>query len=318
MIKLSVIVPCYNVEKYVKKSIKSLCEQSLKEMEVIAVDDGSKDNTPSILDELAKKYKNLIVIHKKNEGVAVARNVGLKKAKGEYIGFLDSDDWVLENAFEKLYIKAKENDYDLVAFDTIAVYPDHNIYISSNINDNSSPQELMVDAYAVIWNKIYKRKVIKDINFKEGMNFCEDVLFLYMVYSRINKVGAVHEGLHYYLQREGSLTYVYDKKLYQLIDAMDDVIKFYKSEKKYNKYKDELEYSYVRYLYATFMKRLAKTKNKEEYNKGFCYVKNKVDNKFPNYKKNKYLNGNLKGLYLKYFNKLIVKIIFVIEKNRMN
>ena len=114
MKKVSIIVPCYTVEGYINNCLFSLCNQSLKDIEIIAVDDGSKDKTGSILDDYAKKYDNLVVIHKKNGGVSAARNDALKVASGEYIGFLDSDDWVNVKMFEKMYNAAKENDYDLV------------------------------------------------------------------------------------------------------------------------------------------------------------------------------------------------------------
>ena len=318
-IKVSVIVPVYNLEDYIEKSITSLTNQTLKEIEIIAVDDGSKDKSPKILDKLAKQYDNLKVIHKENGGVSIARNVGLKEAKGEYIAFLDGDDYVEETMYEKLYAKALEGNYDIVACDTNAVYPDEMRLISSNIRDNETPNELMIDAYAVIWNKIYKAELIEGIDFKEGMTFCEDVLFLYMVYSRVKKVGSLNEALHYYLQREGSLTYTYNEKLYQLIDSLDNIVDFYKKDKKLKKYESEIEYSYVRYLYATFMKRLAKTKNKKEFNRGFKIVKEKVQEKFPNYKKNKYLSGfKPKNIYLKSFNKLIANVVYMTEKNKMN
>ena len=151
------------------------------------------------------------------------------------------------------------------------------------------------------------------------MNFCEDVQFLYMVYPKIKKIGVIHETLHNYLQRVGSLTYTYNEKLYQLIDSLDDIVNYYKKQGFYQKYYAELEYSYVRYLYATFIKRLAKTKNKVEFDRGVNFVLDKVNTNFPNYKKNKYIKKiNGKSLYLKYFNKFLAKIIFNFEKNRLN
>lgn len=318
-IKLSIIIPCYNVEKYVEKCINSLIAQTLDNIEIIVVNDGSKDNTLKILKKYGKENSNIKLIDKKNAGVSAARNDALKIAKGEYIGFLDSDDWVEKDMFEKMYNKAINENLDIVACDTNAVYPDKNIIIKSNVSRTSTPEELMINAYAVIWNKIYKKELLNGITFKEGMTFCEDVLFLYKVYSRVKKVGSIDEALHYYLQREGSLTYTYDKKLYQLIDSLDNVVEFYKKENKLKKYHDEIEYSYVRYLYATFIKRLAKTKNKEEFKKGVSYVINKVNSTFPKYKKNKYINSfNAKSLYLKYFNNFIAKLIFTLEKNKMN
>lgn len=319
-IKVSIIVPCYNVENYVEKSILSLMNQTLKEIEVIAIDDGSNDRTSEILDKIAKQYSNLKVIHKKNEGVSIARNIGIKEACGEYIGFLDSDDWVNSDMYEKMYNKAKEEDLDVVACDTNAIYPNYIKYISSNIKEsNSNTKDLMINAYAVIWNKIYKKELLDDIKFKEHMSFCEDVLFLYMIYPKIKKIGVINEALHNYLQRENSLTYTYNEKLYQLIDSLDNVVAYYKQNNLFDEYREELEYSYVRYLYATFIKRLAKTKNKKEFIRGLDYVITKVKKEFPKYKRNKYINiFSFKNIYLKTFNKFTANLIFYLEKNKMN
>ncbi len=319
-ILVSVIVPVYNVQDYIEKCLDSLVNQTLKQLEVIVVDDGSTDRTSLIVDDYQKKYNAMIkVIHKKNEGVSIARNVGLESATGEYIGFLDSDDWVNFDMYEKLYQKAIKDNCDIVACDTLAIYPDKKILIESHINETSTIKDLMLKAYAVIWNKIYKREIIKGIDFKAGMTFCEDVRFLYMLYPRIKKIGSVHESLHNYLQRSGSLTYTYDKKLYQLIDSLDDIVSYYKKNSLYEKYYDELEYAYIRYLFATFIKRLAKTKNKVEFDKGVNFVLNKVNTNFPNYRKNKYLKKlDGKSLYLKYFNKFLAKLVFNFEKNKLN
>lgn len=317
---VSVIIPVYNVKDYIQKCLDSLVNQTLKQMEIIVIDDGSTDGTSEIIDNYKNKYPKLFkVVHKKNEGVSIARNVGLDMANGEYIGFLDSDDWVNIDMYEGLYAKAKSNDFCIVACDTLAIYPDSEVLIKSNISDLEEPKNLMLDAYAVIWNKIYKKSLIGEIRFKEKMNFCEDVRFLYMVYPKIKKIGSLDKALHNYLQRQGSLTYTYNEKLYQLIDSMDDIVDYYKKEKIYDTYKDELEYSYVRYLYATFIKRLAKTKNKEEFTKGLNYVIDKVNKTFPDYKKNKYIKRlGAKSLYLKFFNKNIAKVIYNLEKNRLN
>lgn len=315
--KVSVIVPVYNVEKYLDKCLNSLVNQTLKDIEIIVINDGSTDNSEKIIKKYQKKHKNIKYIKKNNGGVSEARNVGLEQATGEYIGFLDSDDWLEENMYEKLYNKAKKEDFDIVACDTQAIFPTKKTYISSNIkNDYVKNTELMIDAYAVIWNKIYKKEIIKDIKFKKDMNFCEDVEFLYMVYSKVKKIGVLKEPLHNYLQREGSLTYVYDEKLYKLIEAMDDVVEYYKKNKIYYKYKNELEYTYVRYLYATFIKRMAKTRDKKEFNKAVKISIDKVQKMFPYYKKNKYFYQNIKGIYLLIFNKLLAKLIYIIQNRQ--
>ena len=152
--KISVIVPCYNVEGYIKKGLDSLINQTLKEIEIILINDGSTDDTINILREYEKKDKRIIIIDKKNEGVSKARNDGLKISTGEYIAFMDSDDWYELNTLELMYNKAKENDYDIVACDTQAIYPDKKQYIKSGIEANQTNNQLMIDAYEVIWNKI--------------------------------------------------------------------------------------------------------------------------------------------------------------------
>lgn len=316
-ILVSVIVPCYNVEKYIEKGLSSLINQTLKDIEIIVINDGSNDNTLKILNEFRKNDKRIKIIDKKNEGVSAARNIGLKEAKGKYICFMDSDDRLEKDFLEKMYNKISENDYDMVACDTYAIYPNKKKYIKSNINDNQDEKKLMIDAYTVIWNKIYKKEIIKDIYFDNSISFCEDVLFLYEVYLKVKKIGSIHEPLYNYLQREKSLTYTYNEIIYDLIKSIDKVVDYYEINNYLDKYYQEIEYSYVRYLFATFIKRLSKTKNKIEFKKGCNFVKNKVKEKFPNYKKNKYLN-NKKGLYLKYFNNAFANIIFYLEKNKMN
>ena len=314
--KVSVIVPVYNVESYLEKCLKSLVNQTLKGLEIIIVNDGSTDSSEKIINKYAKKHSNIISIKKENGGVSEARNLGLQKATGEYIGFLDSDDWLSNDMYERMYEKAKSGNFDIVACDTEAIFPDKKVYISSNIKeDNVSNKELMIDAYAVIWNKIYKKEIIEGIKFKKNMNFCEDVEFLYMVYSKVKTVGVIKEPLHNYLQREGSLTYVYDKKLYQLIESMDDIIEYYKENKIFYKYQKELEYTYVRYLYATFVKRIAKTRNKIEFDRAVNTVIEKVKKNFPNYKKNIYLKGlKPKNLYIKNFNQILSNLVYLVSK----
>lgn len=318
MYKLSVIVPAYNAEKYLERCLNSLLDQTYSNIEIIVVNDGSKDKTKEILDEYSKKYSNILALHQENKGVSEARNNGLKMATGNYIGFLDCDDYIKPEMYEKLMSKIIQDDYDLVACDTTAVYPDKEILISSNIADNQNVSKLLIDAYAVIWNKVYKKSLIDGIYFKKDVWY-EDILYLYQVYTRVQKVGSINEALHYYMQNENSITYTYNDKLYDVITNMDQIVTYYKEEGIFDKYKEELEYSYVRYLFATFIKRLAKSRNKSKYSEGTNYVIQKVREQFPNYKCNKYINQkNGKSIYLKKFNKFISWVIYFKEKNKMN
>ena len=129
---VSIIVPVYNVEKYIDKCLNSLVNQTLKNIEIIVVNDGTKDNSQKIIDKYTKKYSFIRSYIKENGGLSSARNYGLKHAKGEYIAFVDSDDFVDKNMFEQMYLYAKNNKYDIVVCDTINVYNDKQSYRISN------------------------------------------------------------------------------------------------------------------------------------------------------------------------------------------
>ena len=318
MVNVSVIVPVYNVEKYISKCLDSLVNQTLKDIEIIVVNDGSKDNSQKIIDKYAKKYKNVKSYINENGGVSKARNFGLKRAKGEYIAFVDSDDYVDINMYEDMYKKAKSNDFDVVACDLKYIYDEKEVLAFSNLKKDLTTKEEIkktyVSMYPVVWNKIYKKDLLKNIEFKENVWF-EDVEFLYRLYSKINSMGYINKHYYCYLQRQGSITSTFNNKLYDYISNWNGIIDFYKKEKIYDEYKNELEYCYVRYIYATFIKRVANYKDENEYNKAVDEAIKNVRKYFPNYKKNKYFYKSLKGIYMLLFNKKIAKIMYM-RKNK--
>lgn len=317
--KISVIVPVYNREQTIERCLDSLLNQTYSNIEILAVNDGSSDQTRSILNRYGQQYPNkMIVIHTENQGVSMARNEGLKRMSGEYVGFVDSDDYIAPDMYEVLMKKALKDDLDLVGCQTLALYPDKELRIDSKMRDNQSTHQLLIDAYAVLWNKLYRRELLENLWFKKDVWY-EDVLFLYQVYSRVKRIGSVSEIGYYYVQNEGSITYTYNEKLYQLLENLDDIIAFYKKNDLYDTYKAELEYTYVRYSYGTFIKRLAKAKDKKKFMKGCDDAIQHVRNQFPAYKQNPYLRmKNGKAYYLRYFNRLIAWLIYHREKNKMN
>ena len=323
MPKVSIIVPAYNLEKYIEKCLDSLIHQTISDIEIIIINDGSKDGTKKIIDRFAKKYPKLIKpIHKINEGVSIARNIGIEKASGEYIGFVDGDDYIEPTMYEKMYLKAKNGDFDAVACDINIIYPTDNIITSSGFEEDIDcllqHKKQIIQSYAVIWNKIYKKNIIVDnVRFEKGVWY-EDVEFLYKIFPFINRIGVVKEPLYNYLQRLGSITYTYNDKLYDIINNWDRIISFYKKNHFYKEFEQELEYSFVRYAYATFVKRLSKARDYSKFIKGVDFAIVKVNKFFPNYRKNKYLALNLKGFYLKHFNRALSRIIFLMEKNKLN
>ena len=164
MKKVSVIVPVYKVEKYLNKCLESLVNQTLQDIEIIVVNDGSPDNSQSIIDNFKQNYpEKIISIIKENGGQGSARNVGLEKSSGQYIGYVDSDDYIELDMYEKLYNKAITNDFDVVICDNFVVneknekkYPECNYK-----NEHSTLENAFLGKIAV-WNKIYKRKILID------------------------------------------------------------------------------------------------------------------------------------------------------------
>ncbi len=314
MPKVSVIVPVYNVEKYLEKCLNSLVSQTLDDIEIIVVNDGSPDNSQKIIDSFGKKYPKLVKGYiKENGGLSDARNYGLNYATGEYIGFVDSDDYVEPTMFEKMYNKAIEGNFDVVACDINSIEEGKTKYISSLVrNDLFTKNDIkkqMIDIYPVAWNKLYKKSLFDDgIRFKKNIWY-EDVEFLYRLFPYITSIGVIKEPLINYVQRTGSISNVFDERLYNCVDNWNGIIEFYKKNNVFDEYYDELEYCYVRYLLATFIKNAAAF-DKIEYNKAVNLALDNVHKYFPNYKKNKYLSNLKRGLYLKLFNKGISKIIY--------
>ncbi len=312
--KVSVIVPVYNVEKYIDRCLKSLVNQTLKDIEIIVVNDGSPDNSQKIIDKYAKKYKNVKSYIKENGGVSDARNYGIKKSSGEYIAFVDGDDFVLENMYESMYEKAKSDNFDVVVCDLNYIYEDSNKEnrVSSGFNkDTSDINKAIINNYPVVWNKIIKREIFEDIEFKKGVWF-EDVEFIYRMLPLIKNIGVIKEPFNQYIQRKGSITKSVDKRIYNYIDNWNGIIDFYKEKGFYDKYKKELEFAYVRYIYATFVKQSTYF-DKDEYNKAVDLAIKNVKKNFPNYRKNKYFYKSLKGAYLLTFNKCVSKILYKIK-----
>ena len=170
MYKVSIIIPIFNTETFLKRCVSSVIDQTLKDIEIILVDDGSTDNSGNICDEFAQKDSRVKVIHKKNEGVGIARNSGINIAKGGYIGFVDSDDWVDADMYETLYNAAKENGADIVMCDAVTKY-DKEKYEADTITQLSETKilkkediypSLLLELAGSACRCIYKKSLISE------------------------------------------------------------------------------------------------------------------------------------------------------------
>ena len=327
MPKISVIVPAYNAEKYIEKCLDSVLAQTFEDYEIVIVNDGSKDGTLDVLNRYKSEYpERITVISQENSGPGTTRNNAIKAATGDYLIFLDSDDYIKPDMLAILYDKAQSGGFDVVASNVDAIYPDKTICISSGVNGDfktltlRDKQNLFLKFYPIACNKIYKREIFQneDLLFEARIWF-EDVLFCHKLLPNINSIGVINESFYYYNQNAGSITYTYSDKLYDINLVMEKTLEYYKKEGIFEDFKDELEYMYVRYMFATFVKRLSKAKDIKIFKKGLAFAFKEVKRNFPNFRKNKYLTSTgAKGLYLKFFNPLLAYLMYFIEKNRMN
>lgn len=212
---ISIIVPIFRVEQYLRRCIESIINQTYKNLEIILVDDGSDDACPSICDEYSNKDKRIKVFHKKNGGLSDARNYGIDKSTGEYLVFIDSDDYINLTMIEKLYIELKNSNAD------ISICPF--FYVDEKDNILSSNKELSkkgiftkediflffnVDSVSwilgVAWNKLYKREIFSDIRYPKG-RLHEDDFVSFQIYDVANRIAIIDEKLYYYTQRNQSI-----------------------------------------------------------------------------------------------------------------
>lgn len=283
-IKVSVIIPVYNTGKYLGKCLDSLVNQTLKEIEIIVVDDGSKEDIKSTIG----KYGNKITyIKNKHKGIGYTRNTGIKKAKGEYIGFVDSDDYVDINMYKDYYEYALSNDLDLVVGNVIRHKEDKEAIISipyfeiSNIKKN--PKILINIDYGPC-NKIYRRDLIlkHKILFDEKLKY-EDLPFVANALNKSKKIGHINKAYYFYTIREASQTTTFSENNFDIIKILDYYSKIFKKE-----YFLEAEYVIVnKLLDYNIQQRNNKDKNMKTkfINKSFDYI----NDYFPNFKNNIYL-----------------------------
>lgn len=310
MPKVSVIVPIYNVEKYLEKCINSLLSQTLEDIQIILVNDGSKDNSGNIAKEYEKNNKDRVIyVEKENGGLSDARNYGLKYATGDFIAFLDSDDYIEKNAYEEMYNKAIEENADYVECDFIWEFP-NKIRVDKQY-PYKNKKEMLSFVRVVAWNKLIKRQLIIDNNleFPKGLRY-EDVEFTYKLIPFINKFAYVDNSFIHYVQREGSIANVQNERTAEIFTVLDNVIEFYKKNNIYEKYRDELEYNYARYLLCSSLKRMCKIKDKTIREKLLTESWKRLNSNFPNWKENVILKTvNIgKNKYMRTVNKSTYKI----------
>ncbi|MBR1735150.1 MAG: glycosyltransferase family 2 protein [Alphaproteobacteria bacterium] len=236
MINISVIVPIYNSEKYLKRCLHTLVNQTLRDIEIICVNDGSTDKSAEILNEYVQADKRIIVINNENLGISASRNAGLKVAQGEYIGFVDSDDWIDMDFFEQLYKAAKQYDADAVCSSIKRCYESGKCIDKFKIQQEAvltatadKYKFLEIPKKCYLWNKIYKTSELnrQKLTFKENIDMCEDVFFSIRFFYASKKLVAVPNVNYYYWVNNTSISRTAnDKNQLDKLAARADFIKF--------------------------------------------------------------------------------------------
>ena len=265
MPKVSVIVPFYNVEGYIEKCLDTLVNQTLEDIEIILVNDGSKDNSILIAKKFLENYpKKIVYLEKENGGLSDARNFGIPYAKGEYIAFLDSDDYVEKNMYEEMYALAKKENSDMVQCNFYWEYIDKNKKKIGDMQKYSNKKELIIKGRVEAWNKLIKREILgnEEIRFPKGLRY-EDVEFTYKLAPYLEKVSFIDKPFIHYIQRQNSISNSQNERTAEIFDILDNVIKYYKEKNIYEEYKNELEYIYVKTVFCRSLLRMTKIENVE-------------------------------------------------------
>lgn len=258
---ISVIIPVYNVEKYLAKCIDSVLSQTFLDIEIILVNDGSSDKSAFICDEYCKKYPFISVIHQENKGLGGARNTGIENAKGKYLFFLDSDDYLSKNALECCYSMAQQYDCDMVLFDCIAAFEDGSL--GSRYSCNFLPQNQLIKGndlksitlFSSACNRLYKANLFLNT----GIRFPEKLWYedLHTTPKLIPYVKSAYyynsEPLYFYLQRTGSIMHSpdLDRITKERIKAVDAVCDYFFENGFANAFKDELDF--IRTFHGFFL-----------------------------------------------------------------
>ncbi len=235
MKKVSIIIPIYNAEKYLKECLASIKNQTYKNIEVLMINDGSTDNSENICKEfLSDERFNLI--NKENGGVSSARNVGISKSTGEYILFVDSDDWCEKDLLMKTV--GDENNYDIIFFDYFKSYQDKEQKIELNLQKNIDiKKEIIVNKFigGYLWNKIFNANIIRNENlkFSKEISYCEDLIFVIEYIKYINSLNYVREPLYHYRIRKSSISNDFNSsKNISLLKAYEILMDKYSDDEK--------------------------------------------------------------------------------------
>lgn len=300
MPKVSVVVPCYNCRDTVVKSLDSLAAQTLKDIEIIAVNDGSTDGTLSVLEDYQRNHPelNMKVFSKINEGIAECRNFGVSKVTGDYFGFLDSDDYTVPEMFGDLYALAEEKELDVAVSDFYWVNSEGETLQKDGPYEPG--QDMMVNLFAVLWNKLYRTSFVRslDLVFPKGNRY-EDACWLYCMSCHVRKIGFTGKPYVRYVQHDMSITHNNNDQVKNMISVFRIILQYYRDHGLYEEYHDALEYIHIKFFLGNSFLRSARIRDREDRNRTIRMGWDLLNSEFPDWHKNPYLKsmGGMKNRY---------------------
>lgn len=319
MAKVSIIVPIYNVEKYLDRCIKSLINQTLYDIEIVLVNDGSTDSSKKIAEKYSKIDNRIVLINKENEGGSIARNTGLNLATGEYIMFLDSDDYYEPNCVEESFLKIVNDGSDVVVFGSKHIDEEGNI-IKEIIPKETKGMyikehpEILMSIENCTWDKIYKSSLFKDNHLKYPENlYYQDFGITFCIMANVNKISFTSKTLiNYIVNRKGSITSEISDRLYDILKIVEHNINYYKSKDIYDIYYEEIKA--ISIINIIDKLKIAIKNGDKKFIKNYtnsCY-KFMIDN-FGEIKSKKYNLSNGRFDFI-YSNPILLKIYLLIKK----
>lgn len=338
--KLSIVVAVYNLENYLPRCLDALVNQTLEEIEILCVDDGSTDSAPQIIDDYEKKYpKKVKAFHKKNGGEFTTRNYGLERATGEYVTFVDTDDYVEPNWAEKLYKAAHENNADIAVcgFERIdtktnKVISKNMVYFGNVLKEVSNEDDFMLYINPAPWNKIYKLELVKDQRFLNFRGF-NDMVFLVSSLTKVRKIVFIPDILyHYYLRYDSQIHSVNKQDVENFKKYLLELKELYINENKYEEMKYILDSYVFIHLGISVMYRASYDKS-IDMKKMMKETMEYIDLNFPNWRKSRFLTfkNSIKNdsrhiglwliskMYKMHLNMLFIKMYrFMIDKCKID
>lgn len=266
--KVSVVVPVYNTAEYLKKCLDSLVNQTLQEMEIIVVNDGSTDDSQTIIDDFVSKFTSIKAFEKKNGGLSDARNFGLEKASGEFIGFVDSDDYVSAEMFEELYEKAIEHQAEIVLCDLEKVNENGESFRDLPQSPQLPERIVLADNFTIFGemgcfacNKLFKAELFIKNKFKRGLHF-EDIELIPRLVLQSHIIAKINKPFYKYFERQNSITKTHTQKGLDMFLAIESVKKVF-DDSIYSHFINDFDHFFIFQGYYSYLAYVAYVKDRE-------------------------------------------------------